>query len=113
MPNVAVPHFDLPFRMDYRPGYDAICAVVVEQDSVDEIAACAEASMRVRLGEFSWRPTFGSPDLTFEQEPVDTDAMIAAIVKDEPRAKVAFAAVYDDLVANVEARITRGGGILG
>lgn len=77
-----VPHFALPFRYEQgRP-------VVVEQDSVDDVAACVEAVLRTRPGEREESPDFGSPDLAFRQRPLDLDEVVGAVSRWEPRARL-------------------------
>lgn len=91
-----VPHFALPFRFG-RDGH----AVVVEQDSTDDIAACVEAVLRTRPGEREELPAFGSPDPTFEQAPVRLDAIAAAVAAWEPRAEFLLEEAPDALDATV------------
>ena len=75
-----VPHLDLPFRWASN-GH----AAVVEQDSVDDVAACVEAVVRTRPGQRDEHPNFGSPELVFSQLPINRDAYAAQIAQWEPR----------------------------
>jgi hypothetical protein len=75
-----LPHFALPFR------FVAGGAAVVEQDSKDEIVACATAIILCPLGFRVELPAFGITDPTFTQGVARTDAIEAALAEWEPRA---------------------------
>lgn len=77
-----IPHFALPFRFENGR------AVVNEQDSVEDVAACVEAVLRTRPGERDDLPTFGVPDPTFSQAPLSTDALVRQVQAWEPRAEI-------------------------
>ena len=76
------PHFAIPFRWDARTGH----AAEVEQDSIDDIAACVEAVLRTRRGERDDSPAFGSPELVFRPVPVAFGDLVEAVLQWEPRA---------------------------
>lgn len=96
------PHFALPFR--FVNGH----AAEVEQDTVEDIAACVEAVLRTRPGERDELPEFGTPDLTFTQRPVDTDALLDAVEEWEPRARLLVEErpdLFDETVARVRVAV--------
>ena len=97
-----VPHFALPFRF-------APQAVVVEQDSLDEIADCVFAVLSCPLGFRVELPSFGVPDLTFRTEPVPTADVRTQLDEWEPRAGVLFSQnpdVLDVAIARVVANVS-------
>lgn len=55
----------------------------VEQDSVDEVAQCAEAVVRTPMGRRDLEPEFGIPDQAFD---VDLPAISDQLSEWEPRA---------------------------
>lgn len=57
-----IPHLAFPVRFNA-----AGSAVVVEQDSAEEIAGCVETIVRTVKGHRLERPEFGIRDLVFEQ----------------------------------------------
>lgn len=77
-----VPHFALPFRFENGR------AAEVEQDSVEDVAACVEAVLRTQPGEREELPGFGVPEATFSVAPLDVEAITAAVSAWEPRARV-------------------------
>lgn len=79
---VLIPHFDLPFRF----GNTSI--VTVEQDSPEDVANCVEAIARTIIGERDDSPDFGIDDLTFSNQPLDTELLTAQILQQEPRATI-------------------------
>ena len=93
-----VPHFALPFR--FRQGR----AVEVEQDSIDDVAACVEAVLRTRPGQRDEHPDFGTPDLTFSQRPVSSESLAAAVERWEPRVHL-LAEEDPDLVHEAVQRV--------
>ena len=81
---VTIPHFDVPFRLvtsGTRSG-----AVVVEQDTLEEVFACVNTIVECAVGQCPQLPSFGRPDLTFSQGPVDTTELVYSIQQLEPRA---------------------------
>lgn len=81
-----VPHLALPFR------FADTGAVVVDQDSDEEIFYCCEAILRCPQGHRIERPDFGLPDQTFRQGGADPAAVQAALDRWEPRARTAATA---------------------
>lgn len=81
MPDLDIPHFDLPFR--FGLGGSAVC---VEQDSVDNVENCVEALFRTEVGQRLEMPEYGIPDQTFTEGGPDPTALATAIDKWEPRA---------------------------
>jgi phage baseplate assembly protein W len=99
-----VPHLSLPLRVDSATGHLA----EVEQDSVDDVAACAEAVLRTRPGERDEHPHFGSPELVFAQMPVSTEGLVAAVETWEPRARVLVEEnpdLADELLTRLRVRV--------
>jgi phage baseplate assembly protein W len=80
--DVTTPHLAYPFRM--TPGG----AVLVEQDSIDEIAGCVAAICDTPQGSRDDQPSFGIPDPLFGPVPLRTQPIVAAITVLEPRAKL-------------------------
>jgi hypothetical protein len=79
-PAVSVPHFQFPFVINGNS------AAVVEQDSYEEILSTVQVIVACEIGTCPELPTFGRPDLTFSQAPIDTSALLAAVQQWEPRA---------------------------
>jgi hypothetical protein len=77
---VDVPHFDLPFQLT------ANGAVVVEQDTLDDIANCVTAIAVTHIGWRAEVPTFGIPDVTFLRYPIGGEDINNWISNQEPRA---------------------------
>lgn len=90
-----VPHFSLPFRFAPR-------AVVVEQDSLDEIADCVLAIVLYPLGYRVELPEFGIDDPTFSSPHVDVEALREAIDRWEQRAFADLSVQADVLDVFVE-----------
>lgn len=79
-PAVNTPHFAFPFVLENSG------AVVVEQDSIDEVFDCVEAIVTCQTGQCEDLPGLGIPDLTFSQAPLNTSSLILAVLSQEPRA---------------------------
>jgi hypothetical protein len=104
-----IPHFALPFR------FVAGTAAVNDQDSTEDVAACAEAVLRyvktagpdgVRRGAAVELPDFGTPDQAFKQGGADPGEIAAALNEWEPRATEQLAAsAIEDLVQTVRVQI--------
>jgi hypothetical protein len=97
-----IPHFALPLR--FVNG----AAVVVEQDTTDEILSCVLAIMLCPIGYRVELPTFGIPDPAFTQMPVNTAELELALDTWEPRShEVARASTdpVDELMAHVLVRV--------
>lgn len=91
MPKRINPHFDLPFRYDSRTN-----PVCVEQDTVDDVAVCVEAILRTPVGQRIYNPTFGAPEMTFAQRPVDVDTLVNRVEAWEPRVRLAMVEDTDE-----------------
>jgi hypothetical protein len=75
-----VPHFDLPFVLG-KGG-----AVVVEQDTADDVANCVIA---IALTHVGWRdevPAFGLPDFAMRKQPIGEKDISNMFGTQEPRA---------------------------
>lgn len=107
MSDVTTPQFAIPFR------FDGATAVVVEQDTDEEIRSCVETVMRYRQGQREELPGFGVVDQTFLQGPtVDLAPYIAAAEKWEPRATALATAeniTIEQLVSEVTVRVESEG----
>lgn len=103
MPKPRNPHLRFPFQV---PGSSV---PVLEQDTVDEIAQCAELIWRTPLGFRIELPEFGVRDQTFALGGVDKEELMMALAQWEPRAEAAIIDspdLYDELVNRVSARVT-------
>jgi hypothetical protein len=83
-PSFTIPHFQVPFQLvttGNRAG-----AVVVEQDTLEEIVSCVNTIVECPIGACPQLPTFGIPQPTFAQAPISTTELVAAIQTLEPRA---------------------------
>jgi phage baseplate assembly protein W len=69
---VQIPHFAFPFRFGERGA-----AVVIEQDSYEEIEQCVKVLMLTEIGERLEVPDFGILDVTFRNG-ADTSSIEAA-----------------------------------
>lgn len=98
---MATPHFALPFR------WERGSVVTNEQHSLDDVADCVEAVLRTRPGDRAEAPDFGIDDPTFDQLPLDLDALVGQVSAQEPRAHL-LAEERPDLLdeAVTRARIT-------
>lgn len=85
-----VPHFALPFR------FDSGAAVVVEQDTNDDVLACVTAILLYPLGWRPEAPTFGIRDPAFSEGIVQRSELARALAEWEPRAETALAGAIDD-----------------
>jgi hypothetical protein len=94
MPDVTIPHLAVPFS--FAGPHNS--ARVNDQDSPDDIAACAEAVLRYQPGTRLALPGFGVSDQTFSREP-DLDEIEVALEEYEPRASATLDDVTDDLLA--------------
>ena len=103
MPAISTPHFALPFRMHRG------ATVCVEQDTLDDIACCIEAVLRTAPGDRIVSPEFGSPELAFNQRPLNLDDVVNRVELWEPRAAILLAedpAELDPALARIRATIT-------
>lgn len=101
---MAVPHFDIPFRFN-TTGH----AVVTEQDTLEEISNCVEAILRTRVGQRLEIPDFGIEDPVFENQPLQLQGIVAAIIEQEPRAIVLLEQApdrLDQMIANIRTSVS-------
>lgn len=94
-----VPHFSLPLRLV------AGQAVVVEQDSAEEVSDCVQAVLRYRRGYRLELPEFGLPDQAFLEGGPRASDVTDAVRRWAPRANALTTAQLDDLVATVTVEI--------
>jgi hypothetical protein len=81
-PNVSVPHMAFPFRFDAN-GH----AVVLEQDTEEEVGNCVELILGCEVGSLIDQPDFGITDPTFSVTP-NLQHLEHQITSWEPRATV-------------------------
>jgi hypothetical protein len=102
------PHFAFPLTLD-ATGHPR----VVEQDSVDHIADQVEAALLTRIGQGTpLRPSWGTPDLTFRQRPLDTESLRQLLLDLVPSAGLLIdqdPGRIDALVARLNIYVTTGG----
>jgi phage baseplate assembly protein W len=80
VPQIDIPQFAVPFRFENGQ------AVVVEQDSIDEVRGCVEILARIPLGSRLEHPDCGVSDPTFRTTD-SVDDLREAIGDWEPRAE--------------------------
>jgi len=103
-----IPHFDLPFRMQYYSGVPH--AVEVEQDTNDDVFNCVVAIVRTHEGFRPEVPEFGLPDQVFLLQPLDTDALQTDITIQEERAQVLIETLptfMDDLEVHLKVQASK------
>lgn len=83
-PFVTIPHFNVPFSLVTSGTQSG--AIVVEQDTVEEVLAAVNTVVFCGIGQCAQLPAFGRPGTTFDQGPPDTTELVAAIQLWEPRA---------------------------
>lgn len=83
----------MPFRIQ-ESGY-GVAAVENQQDTIEDISACVELSIRTPRGFRPEAPEFGVTDQTFASPRVDIGQLTSEIVKDEPRAELVSEIVPD------------------
>lgn len=83
-PSVSIPHFQMPFVLIASGLQSGV--VVVEQDTTEEVVANVNTIVACQIGQCPQIPPFGRPEITFAQEPVDTDELVFSIQQWEPRA---------------------------
>lgn len=86
-----LPHFALPFRFS-RGG-----AVVVEQDTTDDVLVCVLSILMCPLGYRAELPEFGIQDFTFTEGLIDTDVIARALAEWEPRADTLMTSSVDPI----------------
>lgn len=105
---VEIPHFSLPFRRDLNGR-----AVVVEQDSDEEIVDCVEVLLSTEKGSREEIPEYGIPDQVFRQNGADLAQIGASIDRWEPRAEhfLERDGYLIDMVDRVRVNIMESGSI--
>jgi phage baseplate assembly protein W len=101
--SVDTPHFSLPLR--YVNG----SAQVNQQGSLDDIVDCIYAVCVTNPGDRDELPDFGLLDMTFDQEPLPTDAAVNQITQWEPRASVVIDAApdrFDEALVNANVNVS-------
>ncbi len=81
---VTIPHFNAPFFLTTSGSESGVS--VVEQETPEEILANVNVVVECVVGQCPQLPSFGRPEPTFSQEPVDPSGLVAAIQQWEPRA---------------------------
>lgn len=99
MSDVQIPHIDQP------PRFEGGRLVVVEQDSVEEVANAVENVLRFTPGDRTDVPEFGTPDQTFKQGGADPDEIDRAISQWEPRADT----FVDEALDPIDTALSRVG----
>lgn len=106
-PTPVAPHLRFPLRVSGGT------FETVEQDSIDDIAQCAEIVMKYRVGYRTSIPEFGMPDQAFRQGGANVQEIAAALGRWEPRARALIEAdpsLLDELTSRVKVKVaTRGG----
>jgi hypothetical protein len=98
------PHFDFPFRL----GSDGH-VIVVEQDDPKDVQNCVLAIALTLKGQRAELPDFGITDPTFQKQPIDLNALLAAITEQEPRAAALAEQApdqFNQMMANVILQIS-------
>lgn len=83
-PSVTIPHFQVPFNI-VTTGNE-VGAVVVDQDTLEEVTACVTAICDCPIGACPQLPSFGIPQPTFGEAPLDPSGIVTAVTDLEPRA---------------------------
>jgi phage baseplate assembly protein W len=103
------PHFKHPFRLSSTG--KRLKAETWLQGTIDEIAQCVLIILSFPVGSRIEKPTFGSPDQTFEMVGVNLDIIKNAIETWEPRASAVLDQhpdLLDQLVADVLIQVNAG-----
>jgi phage baseplate assembly protein W len=112
MSNPTTPQFSYPFSIDStgtaesNPNYGL--PVVVEQNSPEDVAACVANIVVCPQGSKMGDPSFGVPSVLFQTLPVNTNGILAAIQKLEPRATTVNVAAAADLLGDVDISVEVG-----
>lgn len=105
MAKVQTPKLAVPFRMTPKG------AVVVEQDSTEEIEQCAEAVLRTPLGYRIENPEFGLRDQTFNENGADLGEIAQTLSQwGHPLTDVEIERdpdLFDRIVDNVRVHVRR------
>lgn len=75
-----IPHFAFPFDFSLSSH-----AAEIEQDTVDDVIACAAVAFLVEPGMRVEVPTFGVPSQVFGLQPLDVNVMAQAVSEWENR----------------------------
>lgn len=94
---VETPHFSYPFRFETVPNTGDLAAVVVEQQSAEEVLDCVTRIAHTPRGFREELPDFGISDPTFSQVPVDAERMTDEIREWEPRTDLRGTASIDSI----------------
>lgn len=86
-----LPHFVLPFRVANG------AAVVVEQDTTDDVLVCVLAILLCPLGYRAELPDFGIDDPTFSEGFVDLESITRTLAEWEPRADALMTQQVDSM----------------
>lgn len=95
----AIPKLKVPLQMG------AHSLALVEQDSLDNVAACVYAISAYELGSRLEDPDFGIEDNTFETYPLDLGEWAEQIARYEPRAAAASSQELTELVDRVTVEV--------
>lgn len=93
---ITTPKISFPFHLRAN----GQSAVVVEQDSDDEIVDCVETLLSTEEGSREELPAYGIDEQVFLQGGVDLDVVMATVARWEPRALVVLEA--DEIEALVQ-----------
>lgn len=99
---MAIPQFDLPFRI--LNGQESL----TEQGSDEDVANNVFAICASTPGQFLDLPTFGLPDLVGEDVPIPASTIVQPISTWEPQAKVLVEvnpALFDTAVQNANVQV--------
>lgn len=97
-----VPHFAFPFQ------FATPQAAVVEQDTIEDVVACATVILSCPKGYRVELPEFGLPDPTFSVAPLDVDVIAETLDTWEPRASNLIndqPDKFDELVRHVQVTV--------
>jgi phage baseplate assembly protein W len=94
-----IPKLTVPIRMG------AVGLSTVEQDSIDEISACAYAVIATPLESRLEEPEFGISDPTFDELPLDLSEWYQAIAGWEPRASITTEQEVVDVLDSVNVKV--------
>lgn len=101
---ILVPHFDLPFRLN------GTSFAVVDQDSERDISNCVETIVRTPYGFRNDNPDFGLDDHTFDNQPLNKNAIITQIENQEPRSTIVITEtmdLVDHLIDNLKIEVNK------
>lgn len=92
--SVEIPHFAYPFTI-------TTSVAVVEQDTTDELLACAQHLVRCPVGFRLSRPDFGWSFPEFRTIPLNTNGLVAALERFGPAGQFTASEVADTVDASV------------